>query len=233
MQSVAAVATGGKTKTAASAAGPAVRSGTAATGAAAVVAAVAGSRGGPYNTAAKKRAAEGEAARAHNIMAARGRRGGLTPNIIPPEAASTGLKRVTPALATPATEQRKTSKFTGVYWDKIKHKWRAECTGKYLGYHATEDDAARAYNIEARRLGLTLNVIPPARAAGATAGAAAGAMAGVGVGAGVGAGACAIVGDSAGRKRAAPKAAVHATAAAAKVGWRKLNPTNPVLTGTA
>jgi len=32
----------------------------------------------------------------------------------------------------------------------------------HLGNHATEGDAARAYNVEAKRLGYTLNVIPSA-----------------------------------------------------------------------
>jgi hypothetical protein len=37
-----------------------------------------------------------------------------------------------------------------------------QCKGKALGRHATEEVAAQAYNIEAERLGLPLNVIPPA-----------------------------------------------------------------------
>ena len=40
--------------------------------------------------------------------------------------------------------------------------WRAKCCGKSLGHFKDEDDAARAYNVEAQRLGLyaRLNVIP-------------------------------------------------------------------------
>ena len=37
-----------------------------------------------------------------------------------------------------------------------------QCKGKALGRHATEEVAAQAYKIEAERLGLPLNVIPPA-----------------------------------------------------------------------
>jgi hypothetical protein len=58
--------------------------------------------------------------------------------------------------------QRGTSQFRGVTWDKSRGKWAAWCKGKRLGHHATEEAAARAYNIEAERLGLPLNVIPPA-----------------------------------------------------------------------
>ena len=74
-----------------------------------------------------------------------------------------------------------TSQFTGVSWDKSKNKWRARCKGKNLSHHVTETDAARAYNVEAARVGLTLNVIPPAGAAGAG-GAGAGRRAGAGTG---------------------------------------------------
>jgi len=82
-----------------------------------------------------------------------------------------------------------TSQFTGVNWDKNADKWRATCKGTYLGLHTSERSAARAYNVEAKRGGRHLNVIPPAEAAGV------GASAGTGVGAG---------GD-AGLKRTAPK----------------------------
>jgi hypothetical protein len=100
------------------------------------------------------------------------------------------------------------SQFKGVSWHKSKNKWQAQCGKKSLGRHAAEKDAARAYNVEAARLGLALNVIPPAGAAGA----------GTGEGTGLGAGtdhtlnvippagaAGAGAGPNAGRKRAAPK----------------------------
>ena len=38
------------------------------------------------------------------------------------------------------------SHFKGVSWDITKNKWRAICKGTQLGYHATEEDAARARN---------------------------------------------------------------------------------------
>jgi len=40
----------------------------------------------------------------------------------------------------------RTSQLTGVHWDKNKLKWRAVCKGTTLGYHATEENAARAYS---------------------------------------------------------------------------------------
>jgi len=55
------------------------------------------------------------------------------------------------------------SQFKGVSWQKGSGTWRAECKRKKLGYHDTEEGAARAYNKEAERIGLVdLNVIPPA-----------------------------------------------------------------------
>ena len=48
-------------------------------------------------------------------------------------------------------------------WDKHAGRWKAICKGRTIGgCHATEEAAAQAYNIEAERLGLPLNVIPPA-----------------------------------------------------------------------
>ena len=58
-----------------------------------------------------------------------------------------------------------TSRFTGVCWDKTRGKWQARCKGKRLGRHTTEEAAARAYNVEAERVGRPLNVIPPVGAA--------------------------------------------------------------------
>jgi len=55
------------------------------------------------------------------------------------------------------------SRFKGVTWDKIRRKWKVSCKGKHLGCHSAEEAAARAYNIEAERIGLAVfNVIPPA-----------------------------------------------------------------------
>jgi len=79
--------------------------------------------------------------------------------------------------------------FMGVCWDKNADKWRATCKGTYLGLHTSEKSAVRAYNVEVKRVGRHLNVIPPAGAAGASA------SAGTSVGAG----------GSAGPKRTAPK----------------------------
>ena len=71
-----------------------------------------------------------------------------------------------------------TSQFTGVNWDKNAGKWRVTCKGTYLGLHTSEKSAARSYNVEAKRVGRRLNVIPPAGAAGV--GASAGPSAGGG-----------------------------------------------------
>jgi hypothetical protein len=38
------------------------------------------------------------------------------------------------------------SRCKGAYWDKKKSKWWAQCKGTHLGYHTTEEAAARAYN---------------------------------------------------------------------------------------
>ena len=63
----------------------------------------------------------------------------------------------------PAKKRREgTSEFKGVFWDKRNGKWAATCKRKHLGYHTTEEAAARAYVIEAESLGLPLNVDPPA-----------------------------------------------------------------------
>ena len=106
--------------------------------------------------------AEEDAARAYNVEAARL---GLALNVIAP-AGTAGTEPKHAAPATPVT-QRNSSHFKGVCWHKNSNRWRAVCKGKSFGYHATEDDAAQAYNIEAARAGLTLNVIQPAGAAGA------------------------------------------------------------------
>jgi len=63
----------------------------------------------------------------------------------------------------PVTHREGTSsQFKGVSWHNSSGKWKAQCKGKSLGYHTTEEDAARAYNTEAGRIGrVGLNVIPP------------------------------------------------------------------------
>ena len=64
----------------------------------------------------------------------------------------------------PVTRRDRTSQFKGVNWHKHRGKWWAKCKGTSLGYHATEEAAAQAYNIEAQRIGITVrNDIPPAR----------------------------------------------------------------------
>jgi len=78
--------------------------------------------------------------------------------------------------------QHGTSRFMGVSWNKHNNKWAARCKGTYIGIYTTEEAAAVAYNVEAERRGLPLNVIPTAGVAGAGAGA----DAGVGVGGGAG-----------------------------------------------
>ena len=95
-----------------------------------------------------------------------------------------------------------TSQFTGVSWTPSRIKWQAKCKGTYRGLYTTEEAAAQAYNVEAERRGLPLNVIPPAGAAGA----------GAGPGAGCGA---------AGPKRTAPKtpAAPATTKKTKRVAW--------------
>jgi len=46
----------------------------------------------------------------------------------------------------PVTHREGTSStFKGVTWDKGTGKWRAQCKGERLGYHATEEAAAQAY----------------------------------------------------------------------------------------
>ena len=39
-----------------------------------------------------------------------------------------------------------TSQCKGVSWDKSRLKWAAQCKGKHLGHHATEEAAAQAYD---------------------------------------------------------------------------------------
>lgn len=64
------------------------------------------------------------------------------------------------------------SKYRGVCWSKDKRKWRAQIQGKPLGFFASEDDAAKAYNAAAVvKFGefVRLNMVPgagiePARA---------------------------------------------------------------------
>jgi len=44
----------------------------------------------------------------------------------------------------PATHRDGTSRLRGVSWDQAREKWKAQCKGTYLGYHATEEAAAQA-----------------------------------------------------------------------------------------
>ena len=70
---------------------------------------------------------------------------------------------VVPTKRRAGTSREGTSQFKGVSWRQSMGKWTAECNRKHLGYHATEAAAARAYNIEAGRIGRAdLNVIAPA-----------------------------------------------------------------------
>jgi len=86
------------------------------------------------------------------------------------EAARVYIKYLEDGIDPVKHREASTSQFTGVCWIKNRDKWEAKCKGKHLGYHTTEDAAARAYNVEAGRVGRPLNVIPPAGAAGAGAG---------------------------------------------------------------
>jgi len=63
--------------------------------------------------------------------------------------------------------EARTSQFKGVSWNKQTSRWRATCTGKYLGSHATEEEAMHAYTVEAERRRRPLNVILPAEAGAA------------------------------------------------------------------
>jgi len=59
-------------------------------------------------------------------------------------------------------EGTSSSRFKGVSWNKSHGNWTAECKGKRLGCHATEEAAAQAYNIEVKRIGrVGINVILP------------------------------------------------------------------------
>jgi len=79
------------------------------------------------------------------------------------EAAAQAITNYVEDGVVPVTRRDCTSRFTGVSWDKICGKWRADCKGNHLGHHPTEQAAARACNIEAQRVGITdLNDIPPA-----------------------------------------------------------------------
>lgn len=53
------------------------------------------------------------------------------------------------AGSAPKSDQNHTSKYKGVGFMKREQKWRAECDGKRLGTFDNEEDAARAYDVEA------------------------------------------------------------------------------------
>jgi hypothetical protein len=78
------------------------------------------------------------------------------------EAAAQAYKDYVKNGVNPVPRREGTSQCMGVSWGKSNGKWKAQCKRTYLGCHATEEAAARAYNIEAERFGLPLNVIPPA-----------------------------------------------------------------------
>ena len=46
----------------------------------------------------------------------------------------------------PVKRRDRTSQFKGVCWSTGREKWQAECRGKCLGYHNTEEGAVQAYN---------------------------------------------------------------------------------------
>ena len=145
-------------------------------------------------------ATEKAAALAYSVEAARV---GLTLNAIPPAGEKAAARAYSKSLEDGIVPGRAaSSQFTGVSWHKTKNRWMAECKGKKLGRHATENAAARAYNVEAERVGRPLNIIMPAGAASAGGGLDAGLDAGAGVGGGAGVGA----GSGAAPKRASPKA---------------------------
>ena len=73
------------------------------------------------------------------------------------------LRRYIEDGVVPLKRRDPSSHFKGVSWHKGRGKWQVKCKGKSLGDHATEEAAARAYNIEAERIGrVDFNVIPPA-----------------------------------------------------------------------
>ena len=58
----------------------------------------------------------------------------------------------------PQARENHSSRFMGVGFEKRFGKWKATCKGSWLGYHATEVAAARAYNLGAERLGRAVQV---------------------------------------------------------------------------
>jgi hypothetical protein len=59
------------------------------------------------------------------------------------------------AVGHKTTKKGRTSRQRGVYWDKVRKKWRAEIRvdrkSKSLGYFVNEDDAGRAYDTAIRK----------------------------------------------------------------------------------
>ena len=86
-------------------------------------------------------------------------------NTAAPPAAAAAAAAALRSLASPTCARvgARASQFKGVTWVNSRGKWKATCKHVYLGYYATDEAAARAYNIEAERIGrVDLNVIPPA-----------------------------------------------------------------------
>jgi len=88
-----------------------------------------------------------------------------------PRLKAPGTKRLTLKCFEPVSSFAFKFSLRRYTWVKVDLKWKAKCRGTYLGMHASEVAAARAYNVEAGRVGRPLNIILPAGAAGSGTGA--------------------------------------------------------------